>query len=200
MTTEQDSNSWQGPFDESENLICVIDEKFQVVYCNRAWDLAATGSGVEQATGGRLRGQSLLRCVPRCLEYHYSKLLETAREKHTVVVTDYECNTPNRYRKFRMTIAPVPETSLLSIVHSIMMECPIPYRVHSAVDGDYGLGEVVTMCAQCRRTKLLHDNVWDWVPEFVHQAPRRVSHGVCDECLALYCQQDRTHLNDSLSG
>ncbi|MBI3476867.1 MAG: hypothetical protein HY010_14130 [Acidobacteria bacterium] len=187
-TPEPQSSRWQSQFDLSENLTCVLDEMFRVVYCNRAWDIAAKANGVEQATGDRLRGQALLLYVPRALEYHYSKVLEKAREKHIVVFTDYECNTPNVYRKYRMKIAPVPETPLLALVHTVLIEGSIPYRVHSAIDYDYGSGDVVTMCAQCRRTKLLHANVWDWVPEFVQRAPPRVTHGICDDCIALYCR------------
>lgn len=181
--------AWRTRFDQSGDLTCVLNERFQVVYCNRAWDRAATANGVEQASGAKLFGQPLLRFVPRALEYHYSTLLETAREKHISVFAEYECNTPSIYRRYQMKIVPVPRSSLLALIHTVVKEGSIPYRVHSAFDHDYGLKDVAMMCAQCRRTKQLHDNIWDWVPEFVHKSPRRVSFGVCDECTALYCRE-----------
>lgn len=53
------------------------------------------------------------------------------------------------------------------------------------------LAETGTMCAQCRRTKRLHDNYWDWVPEFLRNPPARVSCGICRECLLLYCPDSK---------
>jgi hypothetical protein len=188
MPAESAWRGWQDQFDGSECLTCVLNDRFQVVYCNPAWDRSANINGVENATGARLAGRPLLQYVPRVLEYHYSRLLHTAREKRSVVHADYECNSPNVYRRYRMEIAPIADSSLLAITHTMVQEGSIPYHLQSPVDHDYGFGEAVTMCAQCRRTKLLRDNVWNWVREFVETQPQRVSFGLCDDCITLYCR------------
>jgi len=53
------------------------------------------------------------------------------------------------------------------------------------------IGELVITCAQCRRTKRLRDNYWDWVPEFLRNPPTCVSYGICQECLLLYCPDSK---------
>jgi len=128
---------------------------------------------------------------PGFLEYHFSKLFERAREKHELVTADYECNSPDVFRKFCMHISPIPATALLAIEHRLVTHGDIPYPVFRSTDNDYGIGQLVLMCAQCRRTKRLHDNYWDWVPEFLRNPPARVSSGICQECLPLYCPDSK---------
>jgi hypothetical protein len=117
----------------------------------------------------------------------FMKLFERAREKHELVTSNYECNSPDVFRRFCMHISPIPATSLLALVHLLLVHDDIPYRAFRSTDRDYGTGDLVTMCAQCRRTKRLRDNYWDWVPEFLLNPPARVSHGLCEDCLVLYC-------------
>ena len=173
-------------FELSENLTCFVDDTSRIVHCNHAWDRAARDNGVEQAVGVRLRGTSLLDYIPGVLQYHYSKLLERAREKRTIVFTDYECNTPDLFRSFNLSIVPVPESPLLALVHTLLKKSVIPYPVCSPATHEYGFESSVTMCAQCRRSKRLRDNIWEWVPDFVRNRPPRVTHGICDNCIALY--------------
>jgi hypothetical protein len=49
----------------------------------------------------------------------------------------------------------------------------------SRYHNEHGL---LTMCANCRRTRRSAGIDWDWVPEFLHSPPGRVSHGLCTVC------------------
>ena len=178
---------WRAQFDGNESVTCVLDPAFTIVYCNPAWDRFALANNGESAIASRICRTPLFRYVPRVLEYHLSKLFERAREKHELVTADYECNSPDIFRKFCMQISPIPATSLLAVVHLPLAHGAIPYPAFHSTDHDYGIGELVIVCAQCRRTKRLHDNCWDWVPEFLRNPPARVSYGICQECLLLYC-------------
>lgn len=189
--TVTDPDHWRTQFDRNDTATCVLDVAFTIVYCNPAWDRFALANNGESAIASRICGTPLFRYVPRVLEYHYSKLFERAREKNELVTADYECSSPDVFRKFRMQISPIPDTSLLAVVHPLLAHGDIPYPVFRSTDHDYGLGELVTICAQCRRTKRLHDNVWDWVPEFLRNPPDRVSYGVCQECLLRYCPESK---------
>jgi hypothetical protein len=185
------SDHWRTQFDRNETATCVLDPAFTIVYCNPAWDRFALANNGGSAVASRICGAPLFRYVPRVLEYHYSKLFERAREKHVLVSANYECNSPDEFRKFCMHISPIPDTSLIAIEHSLLIYGDIPYPVLRSTDHDYGIGELVTMCAQCRRTKRLHDDCWDWVPEFLRNPPDRVSYGICSECLPLYCPDSK---------
>jgi hypothetical protein len=182
---------WRTQFDSNGITACVLDVAFTIVYCNPAWDRFALANNGESAIASKVCGTPLFRYVPRVLQYHFSKLFERAREKHELVSADYECNSADVFRKFSMQISPIPATSLVAIVHPPLAQGHIPYPAVRSMDHDYGVGELVTVCAQCRRTKRLFDNCWDWVPEFVRDPPARASHGVCQECLLLYCSESK---------
>ena len=180
---------WRTQFDRDETVTCVLDAAFTIVYCNPAWDRFALANDGESAMASKICGTPLFRYVPRVLEYHFSKLFERAREKRELVTADYECNSPDVFRRFCMRVSPIPATTLLAVLHPLLVHGDIPYPSFRSTDHDYGRGELVTMCAQCRRTKRLHDNCWDWVPEFVRNLPSRVGGGVCQECLQRYCAE-----------
>ncbi len=178
---------WQAQFDRIETAVCVLDTPLNIVYCNPAWDRFALANNGESGVGARICGTPLFRYVPRVLQYHFLKLFDRAREKHELVTAPYECNSPEVFRRFSMDISPIPDTPLLAVVHRLLAQSDIPYPAFGATDHDYGVRELVVMCAQCRRTKRLHDNFWDWVPEFLRHPPGNVSYGICQECLLLYC-------------
>ena len=182
---------WRTQFDRNEAATCVLDVSLTIVYCNPAWDRFALANNGESAVASRICGTPLFRYVPRVLEYHFLKLFERAREKHELVTANYECNSPDVFRKFCMHISAIPATSLLAVVHQPLAHGDIPYPAFHTSDHDYGIGELVIMCAQCRRTKRLYDNYWDWVPNFLSNPPARVSYGICQECLPLYCPDSK---------
>ncbi len=186
-----DPDHWRTQFEQSECVTCVLDVAFQIIYCNPAWDRFAIANNGESALASRICGTPLFRYLPGVLEYHYLKLFERAREKHELVTAEYECNSPDVFRKFRIHISPIPATSLLAVVHSLLAHGDIPYAICRSTDHDYGVGELVSMCVQCRRTKRLRDHCWDWVPEFLRTPPARVSYGICQECLRRYCPDSR---------
>jgi hypothetical protein len=178
--------AWLSQFESTPELICVVDAEFKIVYCNPTWDAVAIANAAESATGDQLSGLSLIQFIPSALEYYYVKLLQRAREKREVVYAEYECNTPEMYRRFCMALTPIPRSPLLAIVHTLKDAGTIPYAPHLPGDHNYGQGELVLMCAQCRRTKRLRENRWDWVPEFVRSMPPHVGHGICEACAASY--------------
>ncbi|HTR26480.1 MAG TPA: PAS domain-containing protein [Terriglobales bacterium] len=177
---------WRAEFDQNSNLICVLDAQFKIIYCNPAWDALARAQGVESATEAKLVGLPLFQFIPRALDHHYRKLLERAREKRQTVNAEYECNTPDHYRRYRMTISGLAASSGVVIMHSLVAQGPIPYPICGRTQNDYGIGDRVLMCAQCRRTKRRLDNLWDWVPDFLRQIPSGADYGVCDDCVSLY--------------
>jgi len=184
-------NHWRTQVDRNETATCVLDVSLTITYCNPAWDRFALANNGESAVASRICGTPLFRYVPRVLEYHFLKLFERAREKRELVTANYECNSPDVFRKFCMHISPIPATFLLAVEHHLLAHGDIPYPAFRIADHDYGVGELVIMCAQCRRTKRLHDNYWDWVAELLRNPPARASYGICGECLVLYCPDSK---------
>jgi len=45
---------------------------------------------------------------------------------------------------------------------------------------------LVTMCANCRRTRKASVEAWVRVPQYFAHAPPEATHGLCPPCIALY--------------
>jgi hypothetical protein len=147
------SSGWQTRFDESTSVTCVIDADSKIVYCNPAWNRFALQNNAPQATAGHVVGRSLFSYIPAVLEQHYRELVEMARARRELVGTDYECHNIHKFRQYHLTVLPIPQTSLMAMVHSLRVERPVTFEPHRASSYHRGAGNVVTMCAQCRRTR-----------------------------------------------
>jgi hypothetical protein len=174
-------SEWKFGFDTSARVTCVIDADSIIRYCNPAWDHFALQNNARRATMDYVLGQPLFDYIPAILEAHYRKLVDTARLGREGAGSDYECHSLDKFRVYHLTVLPIPQTDLLAMVHSLRVERAMTFN---ALDGSAyhrGPGNVVTMCAQCRRAKNNHQQ-WNWVPDFVTTPPPRISHGICPDC------------------
>jgi hypothetical protein len=179
------SGEWKTRFETSAGMTCVIDSKSTIVYCNPAWDYFARRNDGERATSSYVVGHAYLAYIPEVLLPRYRQLITNATVERAVCGEDYEGRSAQAYYRYRLTLLPIPGTSLVAMVHSVFVERAVPQQPMRASEYHHGPGKVVTMCAQCRRTRRNPNHHWDWVPEFVKTAPRRVSHGICPECTML---------------
>jgi hypothetical protein len=173
-------HEWQARFEKSASVTCVIDADSTIIYCNPRWNAFALENDGACATTKHVLGGSLFSYIPAVFEPHYRKLVDTSRLEHRVTGCDYECHSGEKFRKYHLKLLPVPRTDLLAMVHSLRVERDLVFE--SVEPSRYSHGSVVTMCAQCRRTKNHHHRLWDWVPDFVKAPPRRISHGICPDC------------------
>jgi hypothetical protein len=176
------SGEWQAQFERSASEICVIDVDYRIIYCNPSWDLFALQNDRSGATASHVLGRSFFAFVPRVLHSHYRTLVETSRLERKGAGRDYECHSPDKFRMYHLMVLPIPGTDLTAMVHSLRVERPMIFRPLNVSAYHHGPGNIVTMCAQCRRTKNNQRHHWNWVPEFVKNPPRRISHGICPEC------------------
>jgi hypothetical protein len=176
------SSEWQDRFDKSASVTCVIDVDSKIIYCNPQWDRFALDNNGPGATAHHVLGTSLFAYVPDVLEPHYRRLVETSRRESTGAGSDYECHSAGEFTVYHLALLPIPRTDLLAMVHSLRVERPMNMYPLNVSAYHHGPGNVVTMCAQCRRTRNNHHHLWNWVPDFVKTPPRRVSHGICPDC------------------
>jgi PAS domain-containing protein len=174
---------WRAIFEQSPSSTCVINADHTIVYCNPAWDSFALQNNGELATSSHVEGQNLLDYIPSVLHPYYRKLIATTMEEQKVTGRDYTCHSEDAFRMYRLVLIPIPATKLLAMEHTQRIARPMDLRPVDYLGYRDGTGHVVTMCAQCRRTKGTQASQWDWVPEFVRNPPPRVSHGICPDCL-----------------
>jgi hypothetical protein len=180
------SSAWQDRFDESTSVTCVISGDSTIVYCNPAWDLFAEQNNGPCATTGHVLGRPFFSYIPAVLKQHYRAIVDRARVRRELAESDYQCHSIHKFRKYHLTLLPIPGTDLLAMVHSLLVERPMPFEPQAASAYHHGAGNVVTMCAQCRRTRNTQQH-WNWVPEFITTPPRRISHAICQDCMMYLC-------------
>ena len=97
---------------------------------------------------------------------------------------EYECSSPDQFRKFHMIVYPLKDGRGGLVVNSLVIEKPHDPKhrpAHAAELGCYtdehGSLHQCMHCRRARRNTALDQ--WDWVPAWVAQSPPNTSHGLC---------------------
>lgn len=158
---------------------------FRVGFWN---DAAARFYAVNGGEGGLQLGVSVVDVVadPR-LRSFYRDLFLTVQNCGAPADHDYECSSPQTYRRFRLRVYPLPEDGLL-LRHLLTVEQPHPRasapRDERIYRDDNGF---IVQCSHCRCTRRADDRAtWDWVPDYVARMPPETSHGLCKPCFRHY--------------
>jgi hypothetical protein len=83
----------------------------------------------------------------------------------------------------------MPRQNELMIVNTVIEEGPmLRAEANSAYAADDYRDKdgLVSMCANCRRTRRPGQTVWDWIPAHVASIPIKTTHGLCGPCLLIY--------------
>jgi len=178
-----------------------LDEDFRISYLNPAWFIFSeeNGNGRFSSAVWSL-GINIFDCIPDVLQGFYRDLFETAlkeSEEERLIPTrsEYECSSPEKYRRFSMHLYSVGRKGIM-VVHSLLVE-----EAHSSpaagtrstfceeqyVDAD----GFVCQCANCRRIQRRdRPGQWDWVPSYVGVPFQSISHGLCSPCVEHYYPDD----------
>jgi hypothetical protein len=175
-------------FDRS--VIFVLDAKLRIVYCNRAWDTFARENDGYSNSRAWVLGTSWISVIPDPLKKFYSDGIAEIHRSGTVWEHDFECSSPESYRRLHMRVLPLPEFHLL-FESSVRVETGHPQDPETDVENftyvnQYG---VVTMCSHCRRARRADPDqhkFWDFIPRFARKTPHMVSHGLCPNCCAYF--------------
>jgi hypothetical protein len=174
-----------GQLEHLSSIVFVLDRRFQIVYCNEAWDRFAESNGAVQLKRPAPYGVCVLDGVPGFLKNLYRSAYLNAFEYGQAWQFPYECSSDAIYRLFRMTVQRMSDADFLVVTNSLLEERtrgrewqPIPPNP----DLYGGFGVPIAMCSLCRRTRRLDARGWDWVPDYVASPPTAVSYAICDDC------------------
>ena len=175
---------------ESNPHACfALTESLDISYCNPAWDRFALENGGEpNVFAANVLHKPFLEVVPPGLVEHYRGLFQTARALGRLQSQDYECSAPQIFRAYRMQVYPLRPGCGFVVINSLRVVHPHTRTVCEPVDATYRDKDgLIHMCANCRRTRRVADPLtWDWVPAYIEQPRRDVSHSVCPFCLEYY--------------
>ncbi len=136
----------------------------------------------------RVLQKPFLQFVPEDLVAHFRNLFRNARRSGCPQSQDYECSTPQVFRAYRMDVYPLRPGCGFVVVNSLRVVRPHTLAAFDPDDTKYrDKNGLIYMCANCRRTRRVDDpTAWDWVPAYVQNPRRDVSHGVCSFCRDYY--------------
>lgn len=177
--------------------IVAVDRELRIRYANPAWfNFAAANGGEPRISQDWGLGVNLMDAIPQPLTGYYNELFHRALHLHSPdslhpLTHEYECSSPDLFRRFSMAIYPLRDATGLLMVHSLRVEAPIessPGFVEAHRTDDYVSPDgLVVQCACCRRIRSFrHPGHWHWIRAWVRECTVGVSHTVCPVCAALY--------------
>jgi len=180
-----------------------LDSQFNISYLNPSWFKFAeeNGNNLFDINNWSL-GRCLFDSIPAEMESFYRGLLgETQKNKSSLISkqSEYECSSPELYRRFSMNIYPLGKDGLIT-VHSIIVEEPIkrssPEGLITLDENNYiDENKFINQCANCRRIQNIKNlSRWDWVKKWIEKPYLNTSHGICPSCLQHYYKSNIANL------
>ncbi len=165
---------------------------YTIGYFNTAWSQFAKDNNGEPDISRKWGlGANIFDAIPEVLKHFYQRVFQIVAKRERSANLNYECSSPELFRKFIQTIYPLRQGGLL-IVNSLNIEMP-----HSSVNtlteefqyiDSQGM---VHQCANCRRVQNLNKpDQWDFIPEWVQNPSSKVSHSLCTVCQGFYYHID----------
>ena len=178
-----------------------LDAEFNLSYLNPAWfKFAEENSNNIFLSSEWELGRSVFDSIPGLLASYYRDLFTSALNDNKSAKhprqSEYECSSPELYRRFSMHLYPVGKGGIV-VVHSLLVEEPYttpPIKGRLTLDEEHYIDKdgILHQCANCRRIKNLHEpERWDWVPRYIEEPYSSVSHGVCPPCMQQYYLSSR---------
>ncbi len=172
-----------------------LDAQLNIAYLNPAWFAFAQENGNQRFLEHEwVLGKNIFDAIPDALVSFYKNLfisnLDGNRSAFAPKQLDYECSSPELYRRFSMHLYPLAEEGIL-VVHSLVVEeshqqrhsKEVIFKPHNYID-KHG---ILLQCANCRRIhNLTYPERWDWVPKLIEKPYAKTSHGICSLCAEHY--------------
>lgn len=181
--------------DAHDSSVVGVDEHLRIGYLNAGWFRFAAENDGEPAISGQWGlGANLWEAIPLPLQDFYRNLFATAVSSSRIdalhpLLHDYECSSPDNYRRFTLSLYPLRGNQGLLLVHSLRVQTPWGEEATSLsdVEAHYRApGGMIRQCANCRRVKEAREDQWHYVSEWIGASPPKTSHGLCPICLDFY--------------
>jgi PAS domain-containing protein len=178
-------------YEDSPDVIYVVDSALNITYCNKAWDRFALNNGGSLLLRKDRIGCNIVEITPPVLRPFYADLYERVLGRGEETGHVYECSAPETSRLFHMHLTRKTvrnQGSWLVIINSLVRE---ETRQHPRWRTDLDVlrepNGLITMCSHCRRTRIPNaGESWVWIQDLVRAMPREVSHGLCPVCFDIH--------------
>lgn len=181
--------------DSLEETVFGIWPDGRLAFVNSGWIKFGEVNGApERLLTNDCLGVSVLDATSAVLRSFYADLFakSLAEDPHASppLTHRYECSSPDLRREFVMSLYTLRDRGGIVVVNSLVTlqdiagEGEDPTSRESSYTDAHGM---VHQCAHCRRIRAQGGpERWDWIPTWVRDCPRQVSHTLCPVCLDLY--------------
>lgn len=165
-----------------------VTADYRLGYFNQAWfDFAEANGGEPRISRDWTLGRCLLDCIPEPLRPFYGDGYGGCLASGRPWAHDYECSSPNQYRRFHQHVVALDEAAGLLIFNSLVVEeahDPVARKPYPAAAATYTNEDgLIVQCSACRRVNFPGEaDRWDWIPDWVRDFPLHTSHGFCPPC------------------
>jgi len=173
-----------------------LDSNLNISYLNPGWFKFSEDNGNKIFISDEWSlGRNIFDCIPNVFESFYRNLFETTLNEEKPPVNprqlEYECSSPELYRKFSMHLYSMGKEGIL-VINSLVVEEPhatLPVEGLLKFDEKDYIDEdgILHQCANCRRIQNIRTpKQWDWIPTFIEKPHPKTSHAVCSPCKQYY--------------
>jgi hypothetical protein len=166
-------------------VVAVLDANGTIVWVNKAWSKFAAendGAAIDARFGV---GTRYLDGISGPLKQYYASVFEHVLRTGEPFEQDYECSSPEIFRRNHLRIFPVGDAGLL-LEHCVATSHPHGGEERPVRETDFrDVHGLVLQCSNCRRVHQRGDG-WHWIPEWIKTPPSSTSHGLCAVCAGHY--------------
>jgi hypothetical protein len=170
----------------TEQVSYLVDSSLNLVCHNKAWDRFAQENSAPELAGGAAIGTNLLRVTDESLRPFYSDAFNRVVREKMVWEWQYECSSPERFRKFLMRVHPVTLSGWIFVTNSLLVE---DRHALGATDskGYINSHGQIQLCIHCRCSKrATPPERWDFVPANLKAQLANVRNDLCPTCRGYY--------------
>lgn len=182
-------------WDQMYHTIFALDPELWIVYRNPAWfrfceENGGSGKVAQQGEAGIFYPEVLPDVLRPFFTSLFRRVLDTRQEERL----DYDCSSPDLYRKFRQIIRPLGAGRGLVVLNPIIVEEEWPENQITQTKNSLpytGENGFIAQCAHCRRVR--HREVpgrWDFVPALLENPQKNITHTLCEPCLEHFYPPD----------
>jgi hypothetical protein len=146
----------------SPDTAFVLSHDWRILHVNDGYRSFAQENGGEDLLGRWPIGAHIEHVIPTDLRPFYRHAFEQVRATQQCWEHDYECSSPELYRRMHMVVYPVEPSAVL------VVSSPIVVRQHTQEQVEPALYEqrgVLVACSHCRRFRSPSEpRSWHWVP------------------------------------
>jgi hypothetical protein len=169
-------------FENNPSTCYMLGADLEITYCNPAWDRFAAENGGAGLVAESVLNRPVLDFFTTVMRDYYADLLARAGDTREMQCQEYECSSAAVFRSFQMQIYPLKNG--FAVVNSLRAERTHSQEKLQPFDQTYLQSNgLLRMCSNCRRTSRKGDSAqWDWVPGYLDQGLRNITHGICPVC------------------